>query len=97
MSQTSVDAVNERFRGVPSVAEARCISSFPSDLPGDSFSLVAATEVIEHLDDTELDSMLGECRRLLAPGGYIVLTTPNEEDYDAAKVCCPECGCVFHR
>jgi 2-polyprenyl-3-methyl-5-hydroxy-6-metoxy-1,4-benzoquinol methylase len=40
-----------------------------------SFDVVHTSEVIEHLPDTE--AYLKECRRVLAPGGTLVLSTPN--------------------
>ncbi len=42
---------------------------------GAEFDLVVATEVIEHLVDT--DAFLDECARVLRPGGTLLLTTPN--------------------
>lgn len=41
----------------------------------DSFDLIFAGEVIEHLVDT--DSFLSEMYRCLRPGGRIIITTPN--------------------
>jgi 2-polyprenyl-3-methyl-5-hydroxy-6-metoxy-1,4-benzoquinol methylase len=43
--------------------------------PDESFDVVFASEVIEHVVDTE--QFLGEIRRVLRPGGTLVLTTPN--------------------
>ncbi|MHB8393886.1 MAG: class I SAM-dependent methyltransferase [Candidatus Dormibacteria bacterium] len=40
-----------------------------------SFDLVFAGEIIEHVADT--DRMLEEVSRVLRPGGYLLLTTPN--------------------
>jgi len=70
------------------------IMSRPADLPGDvkwveadlnhplalpdgSFDLIAAIEVIEHLENPR--AAIREMARLLAPGGTLVLTTPNQE------------------
>jgi SAM-dependent methyltransferase len=39
------------------------------------FDAVIAFQVIEHVHD--VDAMLREIRRLLRPGGYLILTTPN--------------------
>jgi hypothetical protein len=33
---------------------------------------------------------------VLRPGGYLVITTPNEEALEAQHVMCPSCGCEFH-
>lgn len=54
-------------------------------------------EVLEHLSGDARPQLLSELHRVLRPGGLLVVTTPNDEDLDAKKVACPECGCVFHR
>lgn len=41
----------------------------------DSFDAVALSQVIEHVHDPR--QLLAECRRLLRPGGRLVLSTPN--------------------
>ncbi|NJN67734.1 MAG: class I SAM-dependent methyltransferase [Chloroflexaceae bacterium] len=40
-----------------------------------SFDLLLASELIEHLPDGR--PLLAECSRVLRPGGYAVITTPN--------------------
>ena len=47
----------------------------PLPFTGGAFDLVWASEVIEHVADTE--HWLREVLRVLAPGGRLVLTTPN--------------------
>lgn len=47
--------------------------------PDQSFDLITAFEVIEHLEDWP--ALLNEARRLLAPGGQFVVSTPNREYY----------------
>ncbi len=88
---------DRRFSAASAFGGARCAKELPSDFAADHFDLVFAVEVVEHLDDAPLDEMLRECHRLLKKSGYLVLTTPNDEDIDAEKVLCPECGGVFHR
>lgn len=53
------------------------LTSIEGPLPFDdcAFGLVWASEVIEHVADTE--RWLGDVRRVLAPGGRLLLTTPN--------------------
>ncbi len=41
----------------------------------DTFDLVVCGEVIEHVIDT--DKLIDEIKRVLAPGGTMILTTPN--------------------
>jgi len=47
--------------------------------PDSSFDLIVAFEVIEHLKDW--DRLLAEARRLLAPGGQLIISTPNRSYY----------------
>jgi 2-polyprenyl-3-methyl-5-hydroxy-6-metoxy-1,4-benzoquinol methylase len=49
----------------------------PLSLPDRSFDLIAAIEVIEHLENPR--ATIREMARLLAPGGRLVITTPNQE------------------
>ncbi len=51
------------------------------------FDVVFLMDVIEHAPDPE--SILAHARRLLRPGGLLVLSTP-EEDYYPYRVCPPE-------
>lgn len=45
--------------------------------PDASFDLVVSIEVIEHIPIPEVPAFLLEIRRLLKPGGVVVLTTPT--------------------
>ncbi|MCK6528509.1 class I SAM-dependent methyltransferase [Myxococcota bacterium] len=44
-------------------------------LPASAFDTVLAGEIVEHVDDPY--RFLRDCRTLLAPGGRLVLSTPN--------------------
>jgi 2-polyprenyl-3-methyl-5-hydroxy-6-metoxy-1,4-benzoquinol methylase len=44
-------------------------------LESNSFDVITANQVIEHLDDT--DTFLKECYRILKPGGYLIISTTN--------------------
>jgi SAM-dependent methyltransferase len=45
------------------------------DFPADRFDAIALNHVIEHVPDPL--SLLVECRRILKPGGRLILVTPN--------------------
>jgi len=48
-----------------------------------AFDLVVAFEVIEHLH--QQTSFLAECRRVLSPGGLLIVSTPNSLYYAEAR------------
>jgi len=45
----------------------------------DTFDLIVSSEVIEHLDAATKISFVQDLHRLVAPGGWVVLTTPNAQ------------------
>ncbi|NWG22370.1 MAG: class I SAM-dependent methyltransferase [Chloroflexi bacterium] len=53
------------------------IDTEPPPYPPASFDLVFFSEVIEHLANPPIDA-LATIRELLVPGGYLVLSTPNQ-------------------
>jgi SAM-dependent methyltransferase len=48
-------------------------------LPGGRYTAIVGSHVIEHVHDPI--ALVQECRRLLAPGGTLVLLTPNTASY----------------
>ncbi len=47
------------------------------------FDIVVSYETLEHLEDHK--GMLGEIKRVLTPGGLLILSTPNKEIYSDKK------------
>lgn len=97
LSVRSVEKTNARNQGKTGFGGARSIDAYPTSIASGSIDLLILTEVIEHLDDLSLSTVLAEIHRVLAPSGRLVLTTPNDEVLERAEVICPECGCTFHR
>ena len=74
----------ERERARRRIANVRFVKGDVADLsafPGASFDAVAAIDLVEHVDDATLTAMLGECRRVLAPGGRLGIYTPDRAHY----------------
>lgn len=46
-------------------------------IPGSSFEVVIAAEIIEHLENPR--AVARECYRILKPGGTLIISTPNNE------------------
>lgn len=72
-----------------------CASAVP--FPSAHFDAIVMSEVLEHLDDRVLAGALAEVRRLLKPGGRLLVTVPFNENLDDGMVLCPCCGERFHR
>jgi len=66
-------------RDPAAAARVQIVRADAENLPyrDDSFDAVAATEVLEHLD--EPGHMLSEASRVLRPGGRFFMTTPNAQ------------------
>lgn len=103
MSLAGVDFSEESFRTakdtcseVRPIPELHAISSYPTPWPAQTFDAIYSLEVVEHLDDAMLNSVIDECARLLKPGGVLIVTTPHAEDLERQHTCCPECGTTFH-
>lgn len=94
-SKAAVAATNARNAAVANFTGA----STPQMLiaAGRQFDAIVSIEVIEHLSDEHLRAFFAALRKLLAPGGLAIITTPNEEDLRAAETYCPCCDHVFHR
>lgn len=63
----------------------------------DSFDVVVASEVLEHLNDQQLRRGLAEVARVLRSHGWFMGTVPHDEDLLLNEVVCPKCREVFHR
>ena len=67
----------ERIEGTSAAAHITIgeMSAAKLDYPDDTFDLVTAIEVLEHIE--ELDQALEEICRVFKPGGRFAFTTPN--------------------
>ena len=78
ISASAVDHARERYASVPNVEfrQADCAA-----LPFDDacFDAVVSFETIEHI--AAQDTFLDEVRRVLRPGGLVILSCPNKVEY----------------
>lgn len=84
VSQIPTDS--DRFVGI----------SDSSVIKDEELDLIYALEVIEHIIDSEIQKTFGEWRRVLKKNGYLLLTTPNEENLKENSIFCPNCETQFH-
>jgi SAM-dependent methyltransferase len=96
-SAGSVEALRQRLGGRPGFLGAHVSQGLRVPLPDGSADIVTVIETVEHLDDPTLAALVREAARLAAPGGHVVVTTPNQENLPELETMCPSCGCVFHQ
>jgi SAM-dependent methyltransferase len=77
-------------KGVTGIIEAMPFES-------ETFDVVVASEVLEHLSEKQRLAGLQEVARVLKPDGRFLGTTPYNEDLFLGRTVCPCCGVVFHR
>jgi 2-polyprenyl-3-methyl-5-hydroxy-6-metoxy-1,4-benzoquinol methylase len=95
MSPSARASVQAEYGGQPhflGVYDQQAIES-----SGLNFDAIIVAEVIEHLYDEQLDSLLATLRTLARADTHIVFTTPNEEDLAESYILCPVSGKLFHR
>lgn len=95
-SAESVENVRKRCGNHPLFGGITLSDRLPSPIESASVDVVFLIEVLEHLLPEQVGVTLEDVRRVLKVGGYLVLTTPHNEDLDRVKTVCPDCGCVFH-
>lgn len=77
-SQAAVDLTKEMLADVQPDADIRVGSVTELPWPDDTFDRVQFSDVIEHLDPPQTVPALAEFRRVLKPGGFLLVhTAPN--------------------
>ena len=62
----------------------------------EKFEVVFLIEVVEHLLDEDFSTVLNRVSDFVKPGGYLIVTTPNNESLKLSSVYCPVCEHLFH-
>ena len=96
-SARAVDEVLARFGTHPLLLGALQGDFDHIPLNDNEAGTIFLIEVLEHMDNNFMAKAFDEMRRVLKEGGHLIVTVPNEENLEAKKIACPECGCVFHR
>lgn len=94
-SRNSIEYLKETHKENLHFSDAIHIDSFPVNHKN-TYDYIICCEVIEHLDDETLAAVTSTFFNLLSPGGVLYITTPNNENLDASKSMCPDCGAIYH-
>jgi len=95
-SAESLAILDERMKGYPNFLGVKTSKIDRVPLEDSEADVVLLIETIEHLGDDVLQSVLNETYRITKPGGWIAITTPNDENLAELETLCPNCGCVYH-
>jgi SAM-dependent methyltransferase len=79
----SAEAVEEAQRRIEDAGEVRQGDVRNLEFDDQSFDLVVCFETIEHVEEPQ--SALAEFRRVLRPGGVLLLSSPNADAYPAGN------------
>ncbi len=63
----------------------------------EQFDVVLLIEVVEHVLDEDFDKVLEQVAKFVKPGGYLIASTPNNENLESSSVYCPVSDMFFHR
>jgi SAM-dependent methyltransferase len=96
-SPKSVQSLETQFKDRPNWLGGTHVSDPPCDLKSEEFDTVITCETYEHLLDEWIPGYFQEIRRLLRPGGHMILTTPCQEDLSLSFNICPKCHTHFHK
>ena len=94
--ESNIEIIKRKFDGHPRFIEAYHADKLPTAIQENQFDVVFLVETIEHLLQDDLQAILKELYRITRTGGKLIITTRNNENLDASKIICPDCGCIFH-
>ncbi len=62
----------------------------------EQFDVVLLMEVVEHVLNEDFDKVLERVAKFVKPGGYLIASTPNNENLESSSVYCPVSETFFH-
>ncbi len=84
LAQQAVDHAGSAYATVPNLKfEVGSATALP--LADSSIDVAVSFETIEHLPQADQARMLAELDRVLAPGGFVILSAPNPVEYSQAR------------
>ncbi len=95
-SPDSLAILERRMEGLGNFLGTRVSTAEKVPIDHNAADGVILIETIEHLDESVLHSILNETYRIIKPGGWLAITTPNDENLAELETICPHCGCIYH-
>jgi 2-polyprenyl-3-methyl-5-hydroxy-6-metoxy-1,4-benzoquinol methylase len=95
LSEETTKALNAKFRDNPNYLGSFTAAELENNKS--SFDAILLIEVIEHLEEDARKVVLGQIHDLLKPGGIVIISTPNNENFNQNLICNPVTKEVYHR
>lgn len=87
-SEAAIRIATQRAAGMSSISFIRCDVAHLDAIESESMDKAVAIDLVEHITDDTLASMLQEVWRVLKPGGRFVFYTPSATHYvERLKAC----------
>ena len=92
-NKMSVENIRQRFSFDPNFHGAYHAKDSFQDLKAD---IIFSLEAIEHVLEGALPAYFKTLQSLLNDNGYLIISCPNDENIESAKVYCPISDTIFH-
>jgi cyclopropane fatty-acyl-phospholipid synthase-like methyltransferase len=96
-SAASAESANARLDGLECWNGCYTTSTLPESITQNAFEWVFSVEAYEHLRAEWIPEYFLGIRKYLKKNGYLLITTPNDENLDDSLIVCPCCESKFHR
>jgi 2-polyprenyl-3-methyl-5-hydroxy-6-metoxy-1,4-benzoquinol methylase len=96
-SAASAESANLRLKGLDRWNGCFTASTMPESMSTNAFDWVFSVEAYEHLREEWIPQYFMDIKKYLKRNGYLLITTPNNENLDDNLIICPCCESRFHR
>ncbi|MCL4475178.1 MAG: class I SAM-dependent methyltransferase [Nitrospirae bacterium] len=97
ISSVNIEKTQEDFEARKINAHLTAGSIQNAPYADNTFDIVVASEVLEHLERKDAENAIKEVGRILKKGGFFVGTVPADENLKDNTCFCPNCGLSYHR
>lgn len=96
-NQKSVNSVKDKFKMYPSFEGTYSVEELRKDEAKKiDADIVFSIETIEHVLSGNLNEYFSSIKNIMTDNSLLIISCPNDEDIQSAKVYCPDSDLTFH-